>query len=47
MHVHISWATALITLFAWMVTVGAVNLLARSRPNNRFSQAWSLISSAG
>jgi hypothetical protein len=46
MHVHISWATALITLLAWIVTVGALNLLARSRPNGRLSQAWSLISSA-
>lgn len=46
MHIHVSWATALITLLSWMVTVGAVNLLARSRPNARLSQAWSLISSA-
>jgi hypothetical protein len=46
MHVHISWATALIALLAWMVTVGALNLLARSRPGSSLSQAWSLISSA-
>lgn len=46
MHVHISWATALVTLFSWLVTVGALNLLARSRPNSRLAQGWTLVSSA-
>lgn len=46
MHVHISWATVLITLLSYIAVVGAVNLFARTHPGGKFSQAWSLISSA-
>lgn len=46
MHVHISWATALIVLLSWVVSVGAVNLLARTFPSSRWAQAWSLVSSS-
>jgi hypothetical protein len=46
MHVHISWATALVTLLSWVAVVGAVNLLARTAPGSRFARSWSLISSA-
>jgi hypothetical protein len=46
MHVHISWATALVTILSWVATVGAVNLLARAYPGSRFARGWSLVSSA-
>lgn len=46
MHVHISWATALIILLSYVATVGAVNLFARAHPGSKWAQAWSLVSSA-
>jgi len=47
MHVHISWATALIILLSWVAVVGAVNLFARAHSGSRWAQAWQLVSSAG
>jgi hypothetical protein len=42
MHVHISWAVALVYLLTWIAVVGSINMLAR-RSSGRWSQAWSLV----
>jgi hypothetical protein len=44
MHVHISWAVALVYLLTWIAVVGSLNMLAR-RSSGTLSNAWSLIAS--
>lgn len=45
MHVHISWATALIILLSYVAVVGAINMFARSHAGSKWSQAWGLVAS--
>lgn len=47
MHVHISWAHALVILLTFVAVIGSLNMLARTSPNSTWAGAWRNVSSAG
>jgi hypothetical protein len=42
MHVHISWAVALIYVLTYIAVIGAINMLAR-RSSGRWASGWRLV----